>query len=130
MSAIKANIVLYDLPFHVLDHAKVKYFLKAHKINRPLNLKSHNVITIPWLVKIPKTCKAFTSAVVYRAIFLLGWTYWLSNLAPHPIAGFDASKHLTGQDIFFTKKHIKVIIKWSKTMQTRDMAQCLTLPKA
>ena len=29
----------------------------------------------------------------------------------------------------FTKDHAKVIIKWSKTIQTRDRIQCVTLPK-
>ena len=61
VSAIKAIFLLYDLPFHVLDHPKVKYLLKALKINRSLNVKSHTVITIPWLVEISKVCEAFTS---------------------------------------------------------------------
>ena len=73
VSAIKANFVLYDLPLHVFDHPKVKYFLKALKINRPLNVKPHNVITIPWLIEISKACGAFTSGVVYRAVFLPGF---------------------------------------------------------
>ena len=131
VSAIKANFVLYDLPFHVFDHPKVKYFLKALKINRPLNVKSHNVITIPWLIEISKACEAFTSGVVYRAAFLLGFFGFLrlSNLAPHVIAGFDFTRHLTGQDVFVTNQHAKVLIKWSKTIQTRDKVQCMTLPK-
>ena len=29
MSAIKANFILYDLPFVVFDHPKIKYFLKS-----------------------------------------------------------------------------------------------------
>ena len=61
VSAIKAIFLLYDLPFHVLDHPKVKYLLKALKINRSLDAKSHTVITIPWLVEISKMCEAFTS---------------------------------------------------------------------
>ena len=53
----------------------------------------------------------------------------LSNLAPHAIGSFDATRHLTGEDIVFTKKHAKVIIKWSKTMQSRDRIQCITVLK-
>ena len=30
---------------------------------------------------------------------------------------------------FFTKEYLKLIIKWSKTMQTRDKVQCITVPK-
>ena len=78
--AIKAHFVLCDLPFHVLDHPKVKYFLKALKINRPLKVKSHHyhhIITIPWLIEISMACEGFTSAVVYRAAFLLGFLAFL-----------------------------------------------------
>ena len=49
----------------------------------------------------------------------------LSNLAPHAIASFDFTRHLTGEDIFFTKKFVKVLIKWTKTNQNRDKVQCI-----
>ena len=42
---------------------------------------------------------------------------------------FDPSRHLTGQDVFFNKKLVKVLIKWSKTIQTRDVVQVVSLPK-
>ena len=35
----------------------------------------------------------------------------LSNLVPQVIASFDFTRHLTGEDIFFTKKFVKVLIK-------------------
>ena len=48
ISAIKANFILYGLPFEIMDHPKIKYFLKSVRINRPLVVKSHNVIDITW----------------------------------------------------------------------------------
>ena len=131
VSALKANFVLYDLPFHVLDHPKVKYFVKTLKINRPLSINSYNVITIPILIKISESCEALDSGLVYRTAILLGFFAFmrLSNLAPHALALFDESRHLTGEDILFTKDYAKIIIKWSKTIQTRDRIQCVTLPK-
>ena len=36
---------------------------------------------------------------------------------------------MTVEEIFFTKKYAKVLIKWSKTIQNRDQVQCITLPK-
>ena len=42
---------------------------------------------------------------------------------------FDPSRHLTGQDLFFTKNLVKVLIKWSKTIQNRDAVQVISLPK-
>ena len=44
-------------------------------------------------------------------------------------ADFDPTRHLTGHDIFFTKVHAKVLIKRSKTIQTRNKVQCASLPK-
>ena len=69
--------------------------------------------------------------MVHRAVFLTGFFafFRLSNLAPHSLATFDASRHLTGHDVFFTKKFVKILIKWSKTIQQRDTVQCITLPK-
>ena len=40
VSAIKTSFVLYDLPYHLLDHPKVKLFQKSMRINRPLALVS------------------------------------------------------------------------------------------
>ena len=126
VSAIKACFVLYDLPFHILDHPKIKYFQKSLKINRPLTLTSHNIIDLACLERISVASHDFTCGQVLRAVFLTGF---FSNLAPHSLAGFDTSRHLTGQDVFFTKKLVKVLIKWSKTIQTRDVVQVVSLPK-
>ena len=109
VSAIKANFVLYDLPFCVLDHPQIKYFLKALKINRPLKVKSNNIITIAWLIEISKACEGFISGPIYKTAILLGFFAFLrlSNLAPHALAGFDSTRHLTGHDVFFTKNLVK-----------------------
>ena len=131
VSAIKANFILYDLPFQVLGHPKVKYFIKAVKINRPPALKSHNIISISMLTDLALACGPFPYGQVYKASLLLGFFAFLrlSNLAPHSVAAFDQTRHFTGQDVFFTRKHLKLITKWSKTMQTRDKIQCITVPK-
>ena len=106
VSAIKANFVLYDLPFCVLDHPQIKYFLKALKSNRPLRVKSNNIITIAWLIEISKACEGFTCGPIYKTAILLGFFAFLrlSNLAPHALAGFDLTRHLTGHDVFFNQK--------------------------
>ena len=119
------------MPFHILDHPRIKYFQKSVKINRPLTLISHNIIDLDTLEKISEACHDLTSGKVLRAVFLTGFFgfFRLSNLAPHSLAGFDPSRHLTGQDLFFTKKLVKILMKWSKTIQTRDVVQVVSLPK-
>ena len=130
VSAIRASFVMYDLPYLVLDHPKVKYFLKSLRINRPVVVMPHNIITISRLIDISLACDLVTSPQVLGAAFLLGFFafFRLSNLVPHAVGEFDFTRHLTGDDIFFTSKYAKVL-KWSKTIQTRDRVQCLTLPK-
>ena len=91
VSAIKANFILYDLPFQVLDHPKVKYFIKAVKINRPPALKSHNIISISMLIDLSLACDVFPYGQVYKATVLLGFfaflrlsnfTLWLHSTTP------------------------------------------------
>ena len=101
------------------------------RINRPLAVTSHNVIDLAMLEQIKKICDQLNFPEVFRAIFLTGFFgfFRLSNLAPHSILTFDPSRHLTGHDLFFTKKLVKILIKWSKTLQNRDVVQIISLPK-
>ena len=68
---------------------------------------------------------------VYKAVYLVAYFGFLrlSNTAPHSMGLFDASRHLTAQDVTFTSKFVKINLKWSKILQTRDKVQVLTLPK-
>ena len=79
MSAIKANCILYDLPYYVFDHPKIKYFIKSIKINRP-----HNTVDLSILRRISNACLELTHGLVYRAVFLTGFfaSFRLSNLTP------------------------------------------------
>ena len=85
------------------------------KTNRPLTLRSHNLIDLSILRRILIACLDLPHGVVYRAVFLTGFFAFL--------------RHLTGHDVFFSKKNVKILITWSKTLQTRDKVQCTTLPK-
>ena len=46
---------------------------------------------------------------------------------PHSLVSFDSSRYLTGADVLFAKQYVKLVIKWSKTIQTKDLVQILTL---
>ena len=131
LSAIKASFVLYNMCYSLLDHPRIKYFQKSMRINRPLAVTSHNIIDLAMLEQISQSCAQLNFPEVFRAIFLTGFFgfFRLSNLAPHSILTFDPSRHLTGQDVFFTKKFVKVLIKLSKTLQNRDLVQVISLPK-
>ena len=131
VAAIKAKCILYNLSYHVCANVKIKYFLKSVKITRPLCVKPHNIIDLKMLKAIISECRNLRCGPVFKAIFLPGFFGFLrlSNLSPHSASTFDPSRHLTGSDVFFTKKHVKLLLKWSKTIQTRDRVEILTLPK-
>ena len=41
---------------------------------------------------------------------------------------FDSTRHLTRSDVKFTTSGMRITLKWSKTMQTRDKVHVITLP--
>ena len=131
VSAIKANFIVHDLPFHVCEHPKIKYFIKSLKINRPLKVSPHNIVDVAMLCRMAEVALTLPGGKIFKAAILMGFFAFLrlSNLCPHSLTSFDPSRHLTGADLIFTKNYVKVIVKWSKTMQTRDAVQILTLPR-
>ena len=88
----KASFVLYDLPYHVLDDPKIKLFQKSIRINRPLNLVSHNIIDIQMLEQISLACDGFKCAQVLRTVFLTGFFgfFRLSNLVSHALTSLSS----------------------------------------
>ena len=49
VSALKTRFILYNLPYPLCDHPKIKYFLKSMRINRPMSVVQHNIIDIEML---------------------------------------------------------------------------------
>ena len=115
-SAIKANFIVYDLPFHICDHPKIKYFIKSLKIYRHFSVTRHYIVDSPMLSRMCDLALTLPGANIFKAIILMGFFGFLrlSNLCPHSLGSFDPSRHLTGGDVAFTKDYVKLAIKWSK----------------
>ena len=92
----------------MFTHPKIKYFVKSMKINRPLTLKTHNLIDLQTLRQLSWACPKLLHGQAYKAVFLTGFLF---------------------HDLFFTKNYAELLIKWSKTFQTRDKVKRVTLPK-
>ena len=131
VAAIKANFIIYNLDKSCATDPKIKYFLKSVRINRPLAVPRRNIMSVKVLKHLVSLCDGLVMGFVYKAVFLVGFFGFLrlSNIAPHSLTSFDASRHLAAGDIVFTKTHVKVIIKWSKTNQNRDKIHVLSLPR-
>ena len=131
LSALKASFRVYNLHFQIFDHPQIKLFLKSLKINRPLSLQPHNITDISMLSQTCAACDGLRMRLVFKVMFLVGFFGFmrLSNLAPHSLAAFDMTRHFTGADMFITRRYVKLLIKWSKTIQDRNKKQLITLPK-
>ena len=131
ISAVRAMSVLYDLPYGTWDHPKIKYFVRSAKLTRPIALPKRNNIDPNTLKAIIAATQKVSNSMVYKAVFLTAFFgfFRLSNIAPHAIAEFDATRHFTGGDIFFGSKEVQLLLKWSKTIQYRDEYRLISLPK-
>ena len=103
LAAIKAKLVVLGLNPSPLDHKKIKYYLRALKLNRPISVTSHNIITVHMLLKIVYQCDYLYMDKVFKAVFLAAFFgfFRLSNLAPHSLTTFDFTRHVAGRDVFF-----------------------------
>ena len=56
LAVIKAKFIVLGLNPSPLDHRKVKYYIRALKLNRPISVTSHNIITVQILLEIVYQC--------------------------------------------------------------------------
>ena len=64
-------------------------------------------------------------------MFLISFFAFLqiSNVAPHARGAFDPTVHLTPSDIAISRKLMKITLKWSKTIQSRDKTHVVMVPR-
>ena len=48
---------------------------------------------------------------------------------PHAENAFDTTIHLTPQDVLISEKFMKITLKWSKTIQSRDKVHVVVVPR-
>ena len=122
VSAIKAMASVYGLNVNTLDEKRIKYFIEALKVNRPLAVVKRNVMDIHTLKQLIHVCLARSYPRIYKVLFLCAFFgfFRLSNLVPHTVGSFDPVKQYSGWDVVFGKNVVTLILKWSKTLQTQD----------
>ena len=69
--------------------------------------------------------------IVLKCVFLLAFFGFLrcSNLVPPTVSSFDPTRHLCRADITAHNSGLLILLKWSKSRQTRDRYELLPLPK-
>ena len=121
LSAIKAKLSLYGISVHMFQDPRVKYFQKAMILHKPFKVQLKNIIDINTLQLMVRTCESTYIGQIFKAIYTLAFFSFLrlSNLVPLSGHGFSPVQLARG-DIIFAQPGMHVLIKWSKTMQTRN----------
>ena len=121
VSAIKHSFIMFNLNHNVLQHPKIPLLLRSFSINRPLKVKHKGIITLQLLQQLIHACQSLQYPTLFKAIFLLAYFSFrrISNFAPHSSSTFDPTRHLQLGDIVWGDPGAHVILKWTKTLQSR-----------
>lgn len=119
-----------ELSCDAADSFELSLNLRALDLTSDHRVKKKCPITPTLLHKI---CAALSSDPVdkiYKCLFLVAFFSFLrrSNLTPSAAAEFDKKKHLCRGDVFQTQEGLRLLIKWSKTIQARERVLLLPIP--
>ena len=130
LSAIKTMLQLYDIQTAAFRDHRVTYFTKALKLKAPFRVFFKTIIDIPTLTNIVSTCDSMYMGQVYKACFLTSFFSFLriSNLVPHSLSSFNPLEQLARADIFFAPPGARILIKWSKTLQSKNTVRIIKVP--
>ena len=111
---------------------ELELMLRAINITMDHCPKTHILVTPEVLYKICKVCDHITHmGVVYKCAFLFSNFGFLrrSNLAPLSQRTFNPKLNTCRGDIFHSHPGLVVLLKWTKTCQTRDRTALIPLPR-
>ena len=129
LAGIRAQFIVYNPDTSPLPASAATVFSQI-KINRPLQPKAHTFVDIDLLTFLISLCDAFQDALVYKTLLLVAYFSFLrlSNLLPHTVGSFDPTRQLARGDILFSNEGVTLLIKWSKTLQSRSDIRTIPLP--
>ena len=103
----------------------------AHNIKlQPWQSLLAKIIDIPMLHKIVHQCDYMYMGAVFKALNLTAFFSFvrISNLVPHSQAAYSPLYQLSRGDIFFAHPGVHILIKWTKTIQTKNTVKIIKLP--
>ena len=130
LSAIKAKLALFGLPLQAFTDPRIKYFQKAMTLHRPFKVKLKKIIDIKTLHLIIRACDSTYMGQIFKAVYTIAYFSFLrlSNLVPHSAKMFSPLYHLARADILFASPGLQIIVKWTKTLQARNVVKILKIP--
>ena len=130
LSAVKSTLSSLGSDTSAFNDPRIKLYNKAIMRHRPLNPSIKPIIDISLLKAITEQAERMYMGPIFKAAILLSFFSFvrISNLVPHAISDYDPLKQLSRGDIIFAPPGIHMIIKWSKTLQSKDNIKVLKLP--
>ena len=130
MSAVKTTLAMHGVSTIAFHDQRIMLFQKSLRMTRQFAVKIKKIIDIDMLKHIVGICDTMWMGQIFKALYLVAFFSFLriSNLVPHKIAAFSPLQQLTRGDVFFASPGLHILVKWTKTMQTRDSVKILKLP--
>ena len=127
LSAIKAKLSLFSISVYMFQDPRIKYFQKAMIHHKPFKVQLKKIIDINTLQLMVRTCDSTFMGQVFKAIYTMAFFTFLrlSNLVTHSVHKYSPLYHLARGDIIFAHPGMHVLIKWSKTILTRNIVKIL-----
>ena len=133
LSAIKAKLSIYGVDVSPFSHPQIRYFTRSVTLAVPLKISLKTIIDVDTLKAIILKCDNMYMGQIFKAAFLLSFFSFLriSNLFPHSMQTFNPLEQLARADIFFAPPpppRAHILIKWSKTLQSKNQVRLLKIP--
>ena len=130
ISAIKTTLAMHGVSTTAFYDQRISLFQKSMRMTRQFTVKIKKIIDVDMLKNIVSTCDTMWMGQIFKAVYLVAFFSFMriSNLVPHKISAFSPLEQLTRGDVFFASPGLHVLVKWTKTMQTRDSVKILKLP--
>ena len=127
LARIRAYCVIYNIP---TTSFRDEMFIRSLKINKPLLIKNTSILTDAMIVDILEVTAQLETPQAFTALYLLAFFSFLrlSTMVPHSFRSFDISRHLARSDIIFSHDMAIILVKWSKTIQSRDKIAHIHIP--
>ena len=130
LSAIKTTLALYGLPTLPFSDPRIKCFQKAMVLHKPFKVQLKKVIDIPTLQLIVRLCDSTYMGQIFKAVYTLAFFSFLrfSHLVPHSQKLYSPLYQLARLDVIFAPPGLHILVKWSKTLQSRNVVKVLKIP--
>ena len=130
ISAIKAKMALCGLPLAMFDDPRIKYFQKAMVLKRPFKANLKKIIDIDTLQLIIRACDFTYMGQIFKSVYTIAFFSFLrlSNLVPHSAQKFSPLHQLARGDVILAPPGLHLLVKWTKTMQSKNTVKILKIP--